>query len=436
MNRLISRRALSSARLLRTTEEFPYNVSLTPAKSTPAVTKESKLANGVRIISRENGSPYANVRIAVLGGSGTESLAEKGAANFLTAAAYSGNKFNTGIRFIKYFETLGAKVNARFDREKIVFELDVLTNTLDESFSGLVSAVASGPYAPHVYHEEVLPIAESRFKNHHSNPRSRVTELLHEAAFGEETRLGASTHSLNYHHLSHEDVDSYREKHFVAGNLVIAATGVSHDKLKSLVEAHVVGGALKSPATSVAFNFSQIPVGDAPVAPFAKAAPYVGGVAKQREDLGGNVHTGLAFGVPSGAAAKPYAVLKSHLAAKFGCENVSLHNYSDGGLVTLFGNAADIESAITELKGIASGSVDTAASKHKAALDYFLALEGDKSVSTLLNAHLNGDGDVRSVTKDEVVNAAKAVLKSSPSYAVVGNTAAAPSHAQVIQWWK
>lgn len=93
---------------------------------------------------------YANVRIAVLGGSSAESVNNKGSAQFLAAGAYSGNQFNTGIRFMTYFETLGAKVNAVADREKIVFQLKVLTTNLDEAFAALASAVSSEPYAPHV----------------------------------------------------------------------------------------------------------------------------------------------------------------------------------------------------------------------------------------------------------------------------------------------
>lgn len=288
------------------------------------------------------------------------------------------------------------------------------------------------------YHEEVLPIAQNRFKNHLENPRSRVSELLHEAAFGEESPLGAPSHPLNYDNLDTDAVVVYRDNLFVADNIVVAATGVSHDKLKSLVEAHVQGGEYKAPSTrntTVELNVSQIDKRDTPVVPPA-ASPYVGGVAKQREDLHGDVHTGIAFGTPAGAASKAYAVLKTHLATKLGCENVAHHRYTHGGLITVFGNGEVIQSAIAELKGIAAGSVDTSAAKNKAALSYFVALEGENTACTLLNTYLIGDGDVRSVTKDDVVNAAKAVLKSAPSYAVVGDTGAAPSHAQVTQWWK
>lgn len=52
-------RSLSCGKLLRATEEYPHKVTLTPAKASPVVTKDSKLANGVRIVTRENGSPVS-----------------------------------------------------------------------------------------------------------------------------------------------------------------------------------------------------------------------------------------------------------------------------------------------------------------------------------------------------------------------------------------
>ncbi len=70
-----------------------------------------------------------------------------------------------------------------------------------------------------------------------------------------------------------------------------------------------------------------------------------------------------------------------------------------------------------------------------------LALEGDKAASVLLTAHLNGVaaqsfGDVRGVTKEQVVAAAKTVLKSQPAYAVLGTTAHAPTFPAICNAWK
>ena len=38
------------------TEEFPYNVTVTPKVSAPAVIKANKLASGVQVVTRTNNS--------------------------------------------------------------------------------------------------------------------------------------------------------------------------------------------------------------------------------------------------------------------------------------------------------------------------------------------------------------------------------------------
>ena len=66
----------------------------------------------------------ATLRFAVLGGSSSESGAQKGAANFLAAAAYAGNRRNTGLRVVRFLESLGATFSASADREKVSLVYD------------------------------------------------------------------------------------------------------------------------------------------------------------------------------------------------------------------------------------------------------------------------------------------------------------------------
>jgi len=450
MNRLVSSRAFSSARLLKLTEEFPFNANLTPAKAVAAVTKESKLNSGIRIISRDNNAPVANIKFAILGGSRSEKSDEKGFAHFIAASALSGNKLNSGIRTVRYFETLGADFKSHADREKIVYEVSVLSDRVDEAFTGLAGCVASPPYARHVYEEDVKQIAREQYHKNHENPRARLVELIHDAAYGEASPLGGSLYAISADHIDSDAVADYRNRHFVADNIVVTATGISHDKLKNLVESHLEGGKVSEiahPLAPIALRPDQIHLAATPSTPFATFSPYIGGFAKERCEIDGETHVALAFSAPAGAAVKPYLALKSHLASKFGCENFSINNYQGGGLITFYTEGASnkvgskVEAVIAELKAVASGNVDMKSAKNSYSLWYFSALEGDNSTCKLLNAHLNGTdaasfGDLRNVSQDEIVNAAKAVLKSSPSVAVLGSTAQAPTHTTVTQWWK
>jgi predicted Zn-dependent peptidase len=198
--------------------------------------------------------------------------------------------------------------------------------------------------------------------------------LLHEAAYGETAPLGGSLFAQNVDRLSYKEVLDYRQKHFVADNIVVTASGISHEKLTSLVEQHIIGGKLNSKAsvhTDIELEVGQIRVAATPTASLSAASPYIGGEVKLRQDLGGESHIGLAFPVPVGDAVKPFLVLNALLAQKFGEHNVFLNSYSRGGISGYYSSGdavalgAKLEAVITEIKAIASGGVDVSAAKTK-----------------------------------------------------------------------
>ena len=61
-----------------------------------------------------------SLQFSITGGSSTELPSQKGAAHFLASAAYSGNQKNTGVRLVRFFESLGVAFSARADREKVI----------------------------------------------------------------------------------------------------------------------------------------------------------------------------------------------------------------------------------------------------------------------------------------------------------------------------
>lgn len=249
--------------------------------------------------------------------------------------------------------------------------------------------------------------------------------------------------------LNYDEVIAYRKNHFVANNIVVAASGISHEKMSALVEKHVEGGQTPTSASAMGIELGVTPIAaskDA-VSPWSAASPYVGGIAKLRLDVDGESHIGLAFPVPSGESAKPYLVLHRMLADKFSTGNTFIKNYSSGGLIGFYtsGDAAtagaNVEAVIAEVKAIASGAVDSTAAKNKVALDHFLGLEGSDATNALLVAHANGVsaesfGDVRAVSKEAVAAAAQTALKNDPSYAVLGTTAFTPSFSHILKLWK
>ena len=87
---------------------------------TPAKVNQATLESGLQIISREKDSGVVSFKVAVAGGSSTETAAQRGAAHLLASAAFAGNANNTGLQFVRAFELLGARFSASADKEKVM----------------------------------------------------------------------------------------------------------------------------------------------------------------------------------------------------------------------------------------------------------------------------------------------------------------------------
>lgn len=253
-------------------------------------------------------------------------------------------------------------------------------------------------------------------------------QLLHETAFGEVSPLGGAQFAANLDNLSTEAILEYRANHFVRNNLVIAANGASVEQIKQLSDLYTAR------------------LAGAEGAKVLPESVYVGGDNKVRADLGGKTNLVVAFNVPSGSNGKAFQVLSevlgSRLAGKGVCASSFIHQHSKTGLLGVHTSGCastaskNLQTAVEELKAIAAGAGDITSAKTKVALDNFSALEGKNSTTFLLNSFLAGEdasklADVRSVTPQNVSDAAAKLLKSVPTYSVYGATAGTPTYSAI-----
>jgi predicted Zn-dependent peptidase len=124
------------------TEEYPIKASVTPKPSAPVVIKSNKLASGIQSVSRESSSPvrfsesfaisrrhavfivctqFVALKVAVVGGSSAEGKNAKGAAHFLSKAAFAGSGSHSGLSLVHALESLGANIHAYADKEKVYY---------------------------------------------------------------------------------------------------------------------------------------------------------------------------------------------------------------------------------------------------------------------------------------------------------------------------
>ncbi|KAJ1427301.1 Metalloenzyme, LuxS/M16 peptidase-like protein [Ochromonadaceae sp. CCMP2298] len=413
------------------TEEFPFSASLAPSAPAAAVITASKLSSGVQTITRDVNAQMVSLKFCIKGGSSSEKAGQKGAAHFLAKSAFVGTSEASGLKMVRFMESIGASFGAYADKEKIVYDVTVLPDQVEGAVAVVMAAIASAPNASYVY-EENKPAAQLDYSKFAADNSAQLHELVQEAAYGETSPLGGSLFAPSLSKLSVPSVLEYRAAHFVRSNLVVAGSGISKAALDALVEK----------------GASQIPDGAAPT---LAASAFVGGDAKVRTS--GPSQLALAFPVPGGDAGKPYMVLHALLSAKLRsqqvCASAFLTSFSGsaGGLVGMqsAGSATDaakyIAIAVAELKAIASKCPDIETLKQKVTLENFLALEGESTTAYLLAAHVSGAnpasaGDVRSVTTASVSAAASAALKAVPAYAVLGATAGTPSYAEILSMLK
>jgi predicted Zn-dependent peptidase len=276
--------------------------------------------------------------------------------------------------------------------------------------------------------DEARETAALAYEQFGANHHDQLVELIHETAFGETSPLGASFYNLNLDHLSTDSVLEYRANHFLRNNLVIAGNGISTEALKSLTDKYVNEIAAGASAGSL------------------PSSTYTGGDNKVRVDLGGKTNLAVGFHAPVGSNGKAYEVLRellsTRLAGKGVCASAFHFEHSKNGLLGVHTTGCpqtatkNLHSAVEELKAIASGSVDATAAKNKVSVANFSKLEGAHATTYLLNAYLAGEdasklADNRSVTNEQVSQAAAKLLKTNPTYTVLGATAGTPTYSAI-----
>lgn len=239
-----------------------------------------------------------SLKFTVLGGSSIELDEEKGSAHLLSLAAFAGTTSKSGLRLIRELEDIGAVVSASSDREKITIQVTVVSSMVELAFERMAETLLSPPRNKHVLLEYV-PTAQISYNSAHTNPKIHLAELLHEAAFSEESPMGSSYYNQNIELLNPERVLQFRNNNFIANNIVISSTGVDHNILKELTQKYL----------------SKLPAN--PNNKISGNSPYVGGYVKVRGDYDGRTYLALAFPVSeTGNNVKPYNVLKTMLCSK------------------------------------------------------------------------------------------------------------------------
>jgi len=410
--------------VLSASYKFPFPQVEDKPLSAPVV-KQISLDSGVRVISREKDSGVVSFKVAVAGGSSTETTAQRGSAFMLASAGYAGNLQQSGLSLVRYLESIGAEFSASSDREKVVYDVTVLANYFEPALNTILSILSTPA------DEEILSEAKGQaallMKLRNSCNKRILCDITHEAAYGEGSPFGSNGLPVSVQKLSIPEVLAYRQAHFIRENLTIVSNGaVTADTIKKIVE----GQSFPSKGN----KGIELP-----------ANTFVGGEVKIRADLDGNTNLAVAFPIPAGSAGNAYHVLadviNAQTASQGVCAGAYTNTYLNGGLIGVRATGSvstaseQLQKVLGVLKNIAGGSAaETDGARARLALSRAFAVEvgGSQATCALLADGGNSANDIRTLSSSAVVDAAKAVLKTAnPAFAVYGATAGVPSYSAV-----
>jgi predicted Zn-dependent peptidase len=404
------------------------NFTTSPKAAVAPVFSQTTLSNGIKLSTKQCDSKVASFKFSASLGSGYETLSQKGAAQLLASSAFSSTSTASSIRLVRDLENIGAVFESSADREKLDLSVSCPAEVAESAFVIISNFFANGPNA-HYLIDESKDVAQVAYDNHFSDPASVLSELIHEAAYGEGTPFGSSIYAPNLKGLSGKEVLNFRSANLNAGSTFIAASGVEAKSVQTWAETafqSLATGTTKAPSTT-----------------------FKGGDIKLKAETSGMAYSALAFPIPAGDAGKAYEVLEGSLAAKLAGSSVTpfIAKYASGGIFGFYSTCntgetdAKLQSGVAAMKEIAGGKVSVDAAKNNLSLRKSIILEGEGSTSLLIDALRAGSpidkiskyGDI---SQSAVSAAAAAALKVNPAYAVLGSTVGTPSYDVIAKMMK
>ncbi|XP_019612332.2 mitochondrial-processing peptidase subunit alpha [Rhinolophus sinicus] len=246
-------------------------------------TKVTTLENGLRVASQNKFGQFCTVGILINSGSRYEAKYLSGIAHFLEKLAFSStSQFDSKDEILLTLEKHGGICDCQTSRDTTMYAVSADSKGLD-TVVGLLADVVLHPRLT----DEEIEMARMAIQfeledlNMRPDPEPLLTEMIHEAAYRENTvGLHRFCPTENIVKIDREMLHSYLRNYYTPERMVLAGVGVEHDDLVECARKHLVG-------TRPAWG-SQT-AGDVD----RSVAQYTGGVVKLERDMS-NVSPGPA----------------------------------------------------------------------------------------------------------------------------------------------
>eukprot|EP01087_Luapelamoeba_hula_P024104 TRINITY_DN905_c0_g1_i1.p1 TRINITY_DN905_c0_g1~~TRINITY_DN905_c0_g1_i1.p1 ORF type:complete len:484 (+),score=71.72 TRINITY_DN905_c0_g1_i1:36-1487(+) len=424
-------------------------------RRTPADIKTTTLESGVKVVTVEDGSPFATVGLFVRTGPRFESAEEVGVSHFIRHLAFTRTDTRSPVTVVRDMEKYTNGFACSTTRETISYTAKSLVSNLPATLY-MFNDLLSPKLHEYILRDAAIEVLRESAQAE-SEPNTQFIELLHQEAF-RNTGLGRSLYAptSRVNAITPKIVQGFLDRTFVSQNLAVVAVGAEHDHFVGLVKDVVtalgsgqqnsrkteyVGGdarvATEADYTRIGIAFKGLAQNDKDAAALAVFSALVGGDARYSRDGPGR---GLTTRLYKNVVAKVPAVRAA----------VALNsNYSDTGLFGIYaeaernnakavGDVLAAELASLRKGGFEAEEVNRAKNRAKSSFYYscvgnstgVLNFVGNQAVvssgsdnKNIIDAY---GAQLEAVTPEDVARVAKSVLSSEPTLLVTGQVEDAP----------
>lgn len=215
---------------------LPDSDSPLPLFDGPTPTKVTTLENGLKVASSDLPAPGTTVGLYVETGSRYDSV--PGTAHVLQHMAYKSSMGQSQLMMVRDAERIGAAVACTAARENMVYQVDTLKESVPEAVGLLAQTACHPKFLPWEVQEQSAVIQEE-LKEFGMQHMGLVQELIHPAAFGASSPLGAPLMAKPsvLGAIDSEVLGAFVSEQYVPGKMVLAAAGYDHEELVKLASA-------------------------------------------------------------------------------------------------------------------------------------------------------------------------------------------------------
>uniref|UniRef100_A0A994J5K1 Mitochondrial-processing peptidase subunit alpha n=1 Tax=Homo sapiens TaxID=9606 RepID=A0A994J5K1_HUMAN len=238
-------------------------------------TKVTTLDNGLRVASQNKFGQFCTVGILINSGSRYEAKYLSGIAHFLEKLAFSSTaRFDSKDEILLTLEKHGGICDCQTSRDTTMYAVSADSKGLDT----VVALLADVVLQPRLTDEEVeMTRMAVQFEledlNLRPDPEPLLTEMIHEAAYRENTvGLHRFCPTENVAKINREVLHSYLRNYYTPDRMVLAGVGVEHEHLVDCARKYLLG-------VQPAWGSAEAVDIDRSV------AQYTGGIAKLERDM-------------------------------------------------------------------------------------------------------------------------------------------------------